>query len=539
MTEILKSDVVVIGGGAAGLRSALEAADRGHQVIVLCKGQVGKSGITPLASDGISASINTDDTIESHLEESLRVAQGICDPNLINLLVKEAPDRVNDLVRYGAKFKLENDNRFFHPTRSGKRDSYTCYINGGGVSLNNVLKKAVQTRPNIQIIEDVMALRFVKEEDQVAGVIALDIASGKIIAISAGVMILATGGYEELWHFTDTSTDSTGEGLVLAMESGADLVDLEMVLFHPFVVIHPPSANGCFVPYDIVNAIGARLLNGKMRDLCQEVLPPTAFLRTAYRAICEADATPNGGFYFKIESDKSKEEVIEYLRERLGIRYTHLKKLGISLHTDLVEMAPGAHYCLGGIRIDEDCRTNVKGLFAAGEVSGNIHGASRLFSNALTETQVFGYRAGRAATPKLHEVDFNNSIAQVEREIQNLSSGKESPAKMRSDLKMIMWNLAGLVRREDLLSNALEKITLLSNKSIRAERNTFCQQLVSALEVKAMLKLSEAVVKSCLARTESRGHHYREDYPRMSETWKAHTRVRMRDAEIVVDKISL
>jgi len=539
MTEIIKSDVVVIGGGAAGLRSALEAADRGYKVLVLCKGLVGKSGITPLASDGISAAINKDDQIELHLEESLRVAQGIGDPKLLNLLVKEAPDRLKDLVEYGAKFKLEDDARFFHPTRSGKRDNHTCYIKGGGVSLNNVLRKAAQTRPSIQLHEDVMVLKFVKEDDQVTGVIAVDIALNKLIAISAGAVILATGGYEELWHFTDTSTDSTGEGLVLAMESGADLVDLEMVLFHPLVVIHPPSANGCFVPYDIVNSIGARLLNGKMRDLSQDILPPTAFLRLVYKTICGGDATPHGGFYFKIQTDKSEGQVIDSLRERMGIRFTHLEKLGVRLHTDLIEMAPGAHYCLGGIQIDEDCKTSVGGLFAAGEVSGNIHGASRLFSNALTETQVFGYRAGRAVKPKLRLKDFKESMTQVEKEIQKLSSGDESPAKIRSELKTLMWNLAGLVRREDLLRKALEKISILSRQSIRAERNTFCHQLVAAFEVKAMLKLSEAVVKSCLARTESRGHHYRDDYPQMSEDWTAHTRTRMIKEEIVVDHIEL
>ena len=539
MTEILKTDVVVVGGGAAGLRGALEAAARGLQVLVLSKGIVGKSGITPLASFGISAAINDEDSIERHLEESCRVAQGIGDPRLLDILAQESPARLMDLVDYGLTFRMEDDGRFFHPTRSGKRDNHTCRIKGGGFALNHVLRRVVQETDRIRIVEDTMALKIVKEDDQVVGLVVLDIASGKLMAVSAGSIILATGGYEELWHFTDTSTDSTGEGICLALDAGADLVDLEMVLFYPLVVIHPPSATGCSVPYDIVTNIGARLLDGHMRDLSREILSPPDFLKTAYRAIRDGSATPNGGIYFKLHSDMAEDQLVDRLKDRMGIRFTHLQKVGISLHRDRIEMSPAAHYCLGGVRIDENGGTNVTGLFAAGEVSGNVHGAGRLFSNALAETQVFGYRAGKAVNPKVRQSDFKEAVAQVEKEIQTLSSGadEDTPAAIRSELKMIMWTLAGPVRHGDLLTEALGRIADLLNKPMRVETDAFCQQLVAALEVKAMLRLSEAVVKSGLARTESRGHHYRDDYPQMDEGWNAHTRVRMAEGKMVADKV--
>jgi fumarate reductase (CoM/CoB) subunit A len=539
MTEIIKTDVVVIGGGAAGLRGALEAAARGHEVLVLSKGVVGKSGITPLASYGISAAINDDDSIDRHLEESLRVAQGIADPKLLQILAQESPARLMDLVSYGLTLRMEDDGRFFHPTRAGKRDNHTCCIQGEGFSLNQVLRRAAEASPRIRILEDTMALKIVKEDNQVVGLVVLDIASGKLVAVSAGSVILATGGYEELWHFTDTSTDSTGEGICLAMDAGVDLVDLEMVLFYPLVVIHPPSAIGCSVPYDIVTSINVRLLDGHTKDLSPKVLSPSDFIKTAYRAIRGGSATPNGGIYFKIQSDVAEDQVIDCIKERMGVRFRHLQKVGVFLHRDRIEMSPAAHYCLGGVWIDENGGTNVKGLFAAGEVSGNIHGAGRLFSNALAETQVFGYRAGRAITSTSRQGDFSEPAAQVEKEIQAICSGSEAPKDIRSELKMIMWTLAGPVRHGDLMTEALDRIMELSHKNMRVKKDTFCQQLVGALEVKAMLRLAEAVVRSGLERTESRGHHFRDDYPQMDDGWRAHTRVRILDGEMVVDKVPM
>ncbi|MEW6674026.1 MAG: FAD-dependent oxidoreductase [Thermodesulfobacteriota bacterium] len=537
MTEIIKTNVVVIGGGAAGLRSALEAAAQGREVLVLSKGVVGKSGITPLASFGISAAVNNDDSIDRHLEESLRVAQGIGNPKLLQILAQESPARLKDLVAYGLTFKMEDDGRFYHPVRAGKRDNHTCCINGGGFSLNQALRRAAEASPRIRILNDTMALKIVKEDDQVVGLVVLDIASGKLAAVSAASVILATGGYEELWHFTDTSTDSTGEGICLAMDAGADLVDLEMVLFYPLVMIHPPSAIGCSVPYDLATNINARLLDGRMRDLSTKALSPFDLIKTAYRAIRSGSATPNGGIYFKVECEMPETQIIEIIKERMGVRFTHLQKMGISLHRDRIEMSPASHYCLGGVQIDEDGRTNIKGLFATGEVSGNIHGAGRVFSNALAETQVFGYRAGRAVTSNARNGDFSEPLAKVEKEIQEVCSGFKSPAAIRSDLKMIMWTLAGPVRHGDLMTEALNRIIELSHNNMRVKRDTFCQQLVAALEVKAMIRLAEAVVRSGLERTESRGHHFRDDYPQMDDGWRAHTRVRILKDEMIIDKI--
>lgn len=537
MTETLKTDVLVIGGGAAGLRAALEAATRGFQVLVLNKGPVGRTGITPMASDGISAAINPDDSVEVHYQESLRVSRGIGDRPLLRALADESVPRVKDLIEYSAKFRLEEDGRLFHPTRSGKRDNHTCYIMGGGVGLMNALKRGLKSHPNIKVMEDTMALRLVKEDDRVAGAVVLDIASGKLITISAGAVILATGGYEELWHFTDTSADSTGEGLVLALEAGADLVDLEMVLFHPFIVIHPPSANCCFVPYDILNSIGGKTLDGQMRDLGTEIQPPDLFNRTAYTAIQGGSSTPHGGFYFKIHSNKSESEIKSLLAARMGVRFTHLQKVGIELQRDLVEMAPGAHYCLGGVRIDEHCSSRLPGLSATGEISGNVHGAERLFSNALSETQVFGTRAGRSVSPKPSRSDFTTALASVEQEIREFSSGAESPGKVRAQLKQIMWRMAGPTRRSDLLLGALQEIARLSKEPLRAQPGAYCQQLMMAFETKAMIRLARAVVLSALTRTESRGHHYREDHPRMEDEWLGHTRIRQVEGEMTVDKI--
>ena len=243
----IQTDVLVVGGGAAGLRAALSAADAGSQVLVVLKDRVSRSGITPLASDGIAAAINEDDTVKDYYEASYKIGQGLADTDFIYTLTNDATDRIRELENYSAVFRKDEQGKYYHPKRAKGRDGYSCFINGGGFQITRVLGKQAHKHPRIRIAEDVFVLSLVCNDNQVFGAICLEKYSKKIGIIKAKAIILCTGGYEELWRYTDTSTDSTGDGVMLAYRAGAELIDLEMIQFHPTICIWPAEAKGNFI----------------------------------------------------------------------------------------------------------------------------------------------------------------------------------------------------------------------------------------------------------------------------------------------------
>ena len=539
------ADILVIGGGGAGIRAAITAAELGQKVILLSKGPLSRTGITPVAGEGVEGAVNEGDSPELHYEDTVKAGRGLADENLVHALAQDSIARIHDLESYGAKFKKNPDGSFATSVRPGQTHSRNLFIIGGGYGLAASLFRKLCRLPNILLIDDAIVTKLLFQDGKAAGAIYLDIRTGEVHVVSARSTIIAIGGYEELWPFTDTPPDTTGEGLAMAYQAGAHLIDLEMVLYYPGVVVHPPAARGWLVQYEYIlnpDILDGRVLNGKGEVFIGGFPARDEFMRAVRDQVKQGTASPHGGFYVDLTQSRYPREVLTERLESWLHQFSNLKQVGIDLRDHKLEMAPAAHYCLGGIKIDEFGGTDIEGLFAAGEVTGNVHGANRMSGNALSETQVFGNRAAQkayenaakaGAMPGSYEAD----VLREYRTISGWSATKDKgirPIELKSKLQAVMAKYVGLERDEESLSHGLvevrklrtEVLPLLTVLPIRR----FCYEVQEAYEIRGMLDLAEIVILSALERKETRGHHYRLDYP---QTDKApyHTSIRLAKGE--------
>jgi len=402
MGQTLETGVLVIGGGAAGLRAALAAAEAGADVLLVNKGPIARSGITLAAAGGMQAPFHSDDSAEQYFQDTLRCGYDLGDPNLARLLAEGACRAVTDLERFGAKFVRRDDGQYSLGKFPGQSHPRNLFVKGGGIGMAAALAKACKARDNIRMIDDFFVTGLVQGTSAgsraVAGAMGIRLHTGEVTMIRARSVVLATGGCQWLWEVNDCPTDATGEGLMAAFRAGATLVDMEMVLFYPSVIVWPPSLKGAFVHYEF---LAESILDGNVYDrdgrpvLTKPLPVRDQAMRELDRAIREGRGGEHGGLFWYVgDSPKGGETV----RKKLDIaQYNYLKQHGVDPATAKIEVAPGAHYLLGGVRIDDQCRTSVAGLFATPECAGNFDGANRLAGSGLTATQVFGTRAGQAA----------------------------------------------------------------------------------------------------------------------------------------------
>ncbi|MDH4267884.1 MAG: FAD-binding protein [Deltaproteobacteria bacterium] len=533
MFEVKETDILVIGGGGAGIRAAITAAELGKKVILLSKGPLSRSGITPMAGEGVEGAVNEGDSSAHHYQDTIKAGRGLADRNLVYALAEDAVDRIHDLEAYGARFKKNPDGSFATSIRPGQTHSRNLFLIGGGYGLAAGLQRKMASLPGILLLEDGMAVKLLFQDGRVAGAVYLDIRTGAIHGIKARATIIATGGYEELWPFTDTPPDTTGEGLTVAYQAGTHLIDLEMVLYYPGVVVYPPAARGWLVQYEYIlnpDILDGRVLNGQGEIFIQGFPARDEFIGAIRKQVSQGTASPHGGFFIDLSHSRYSREVLTERLETWLHQFTNLKQVGIDLRDDQLEMAPAAHYCLGGIRIDEFGRTNLPGLYAAGEVTGNVHGANRLSGNALSETQVFGSRAAKAACTYMPG-GISPPLpleAVVGREYKTITRWKESkanairPIALKSRLQAVMDKYMGLERDEAGLFQGLAEVRKLRAEDLPcltvSPIRRFCYEVQEAYEVRSMLDLAEIVILSALERKETRGHHYRPDFPKTDET---------------------
>jgi fumarate reductase (CoM/CoB) subunit A len=526
--EVRQTDILVIGGGGAGLRAAIAAAELGKKVILLSKGPLSRTGITPVAGEGVEGAVNPGDTPSLHYEDTLKAGRGLADEDLVHALAHDANDRIRDLESYGAKFKKNPDGSFATSLRPGQTHSRNLFIMGGGYGLAASLFRRLSQLPNILVLDDVVVTRLLMQDGRATGALVLNVRTGEIDVVAAKATILATGGYEELWPFSDTPPDTTGEALVMAYQVGAHLIDLEMVLYYPGVVVHPPSARGWLVQYEYIlnpDILDGRVLNGKGEVFIQGFPARDEFMRAIRNQVKQGSASPHGGFYADLSHSRYSREMLTERLEGWLHQFTNLKHVGLDLRDQPLEMAPAAHYCLGGIKIDEFGRTSVAGLYAAGEVTGNVHGANRLSGNALSETQVFGARSARVACDHADRVSLGPSTFKtaVANEHQTMARWKKNkpngirPIELKTRLQAIMDRYVGMERDAQGLSTALSEVRRLREERLPDLAVTpirrFCYEIQEAYEVRGMLDLAEMVIVSARARKETRGHHYRLDFP--------------------------
>jgi succinate dehydrogenase/fumarate reductase flavoprotein subunit len=533
VSEQLETDVLVVGGGAAGLRAALQAAERGRRVILLAKGPISRSGITPLASTGVTASFDPEDSRELHYQDTMRGGRGLADTPLVRALAEDAPEQVRWLASIGQRFSTNANGSFALTIRPGQSQPRNCFAIGGGWSMSRTLLLKTADYPQLRVVQDAYVTSLVVRDGEVRGAICLDLKSGGVIVIQAGATVLATGGYGQLWKVSDCPPDSTGDGAVLALDAGATLVDLEMVQFYPAVGVYPSVIRGLImVPYEFginPDLLGGRLLNGKSEQFVQGFPMRDELARAIFCEIEEDRATRHGGVYMDLVHSKyEKEELTRRIRTYIPSQNAHMLKLGIDIAEQMIEVAPAPHFCCGGIRIDDHGATDLPGLFAAGECAGNVQGANRISGNALAETLVFGARAGDAAAefaglrPR-RTIDTASIARQEEAKIGSMTEPREEavkPSELKERIQQVIWRACSPKRNGIGLTSAVAAIEGLKAEVDRLtvpDVRRGCYQIQQAYEVRAMVSLAECLLQAALSREESRGAHFREDFPATKE----------------------
>lgn len=545
--EVVTTDVLVVGGGGAGMRAALAAAESGVKVTLITKGQLARSGATPMACPSYQAAFAMEDdrdTPEIAFEDTCYEGRYLGDENLIYALTHEATDRAMELLDYGVKFRKKENGHFLQVVHPGHSYERNLVIQGNGYAMAAGLRRQCQKTSSIQILEDFIATRLLRDPERVNGLVALDMRHGQLVTIRAGAVIMATGGYAELWRWTDTEPGISGEGVFLCHQVGADLIDLEMMLFYPTGLCYPSEVEGTLVQYEglLTNKYcNGMMLNGKFEPFLPQTdrLPVRdVMMKLMFREIEGGRASPHGGVYIDLRrSPRHKEEIMSILRTLDSLPYNQLSDLGIDVLNEPIEVMPVTHYTLGGVRINEWAETTVKGLFAAGEIEGNIHGANRTSGNALAETQVFGRRAGlRAAvyikslsndSHHFNKADILEEIKHVENYLEDRPNSLR-PIELKRKVKGIMHEYVHHHRDAASLETAIQRLRELRQVDVPRLQATNSHRIYNyeweeAIEAPLMVDLAEMVAASALARQESRGHHWRSDYPAMRAEWEKHT----------------
>jgi fumarate reductase (CoM/CoB) subunit A len=529
--EIQECDILVIGSGGAGCRAAIEARKSKLDVTIVSKGLSFKSGCTTLAEGGYNAAfgyVDAEDSVDVHFQDTMKGGAYLNDTELVKILVNEAQDRLIELESYGAIFDRQDSGKLNQRPFGGQSFRRTCFQGDRtGHEMMMALKEEV-IRQKIKTYDEVMitSLLMDNENKKVIGACGVSLRNTKILIFRAKSTVIASGGAGWLYPVTSNPIQKTGDGYCLVYNAGADLIDMEQIQFHPTGMLYPDSRRGVLVT-EAVRGEGGKLFNVNMERFMKnydergELATRDVVARAIYNEIREGRGTANGGVYLDVTH--LPDDVIE---EKLETMLLQFMDVGVNIRNEAMEVAPTAHHFMGGARIKPGCETTVGNLYAAGEVTGGVHGANRLGGNALADTQVFGKRAGESAAKNAlsTELEFNEAHVDVEEDrIQNIfKDGDIYPHEIKTELMETMWENVAIIRNENGLKSALKKIDELKVKSLNmkvADGMGFNKNLLDALEIENMLTLASLVTQSALLRRESRGSHYREDYPEKDERW--------------------
>jgi succinate dehydrogenase / fumarate reductase flavoprotein subunit len=566
--SIRSCDVLIIGSGSAGLRAAIEAHDAGTRVLIISKSPKGDPH-TGLARGGINAALGTMDPEDNwmiHAADTLREGVFLADYERVEILCKNAPDAVNELVNWGARFHREKDGRLtqrFFGAHTYKRTVF--YGDWTGNEIIRVLMDQIQQR-KIEIIDNIYITKLLKSDDvneevptgegEVKGALGIDIEKKEILIFECKSLILATGGYTRVYSVSSSRiSENYGEGVALAYEAGADLVDMEMVQFHPTGMVWPEKALGTLAT-EAIRGEGGILLNSKGERFMKNYYPKRMELgprdivaRANFNEIVDGRGTEHGGVWLDV-THLTKAKILD----RLPTMFEQFKNIaGIDISKKKMEVGPTAHYSMGGVVVDIKCRTKIRGLFAVGEVISQIHGANRLGGNSLLDTIVFGKIVGSEAARLAKEVGNGGKTKELSSSLRlNVNNQKgyedygififKEPIKLLKEIQELMNHDAGIIRDETRLQHGLKRILELkeefySKDNSLKESKGNSENVVLTWEVKSSLVVCEAIIRSALMRQESRGAHYRSDFSNLDdEKWNVNIYCRNEDREMVLFK---
>ena len=537
----LSTDVLVVGAGGAGMYAALAAARAGAEVILADKNMIGRGGATVMAQMTVAAALaeQEPDTWEDHLADTLAAGRGLCDESLAEVLCRAAPERMREMDGWGVGWARANGHirQVMAPGHGRRRCCYVDFLNTGP-AVAGTLRKRVGRTAGIRALSNVAITDLVVKEGSVRGAIALALGDGAEIGIEARATVIATGGLTKLYARSSASNNMAGEGYALALRAGAALVDMEFVQFFPIGHLAPRLVGMDPIMWDPFRyKLGGRLLNGAMEEFIDRYGGEDGGRYTATRdlatyAICrEVDAgrgSPSGGAWLSFTHLPETD-----LRDAFGPVIDRLLRNGIDLTREPVEVAPIAHYHMGGVKVDTRMRSTVPGLYAAGEAVGGAAGANRLSGNAISEALVFGEIAGMEAAGHAaeHGGGWDTQAADAARNASvpkapaaTGGAGVSAVALMR-ELRGLMWKNVGPFRNRADLVAALDRIRAMRTDElprIPVSRGTaFAIELTDRHELRAALLVAETVTVAALAREESRGAHQRDDFPETSEKFQS------------------
>ncbi len=544
-------DVVVIGAGGAGLRAAIEASAHRAKVALVCKSLLGKAH-TVMAEGGAAAALGnvmSEDNWRVHFRDTMRGGKMHNNWRMAQIHAQEAPDRINELEAWGALFDRTPDGRINQRPFGGHTYSRLAHVGDRtGLEMIRVLQdKGVHS--GIDVYMECTIVRLFVVGGRIAGALGYFRETGRFVLFKSSAVVLATGGIGKAWQITSNSWEYTGDGHALAYEAGAELIDMEFVQFHPTGMVWPPSVRGILVTEGVrgeggvlKNSAGERFMFRYMPDMFKgdyadseaeadawvkgdrkknrrppELLTRDVVAKAITKEIAEGRGTEHGGVILDIASKQNP----DYIRKKLPSMYHQFKELAqVDITKDPMEIGPTTHYVMGGVRVDAETQeSTVPGLYAAGEVGGGMHGANRLGGNSLSDLLVFGRRAGQhaaskgSAAPPIPDGEIEQAMAEA---LAPFERDGENPYAVQSALQAVMQRDAGIIRDKAGLENALAALEKLKARSLRVGvtgSREYNPGWHTAIDLGALLIVSEATARAALERKESRGAHTRSDYP--------------------------
>jgi succinate dehydrogenase / fumarate reductase flavoprotein subunit len=567
-------DVVVIGAGGAGLRAAIAAHEAGARTAVVCKSLLGKAH-TVMAEGGAAAALGNrwpEDNWQVHFRDTMRGGKMLNNWRMAQLHAQEAPERVLELEDWGALFDRTEDGLISQRDFGGHKYARLAHVGDRtGLELIRTLQQRT-VQLGIDVFMECTVTEVLKRDGRVAGAFGYWRETGRFITFEAPSVILATGGIGKSYKVTSNSWEYTGDGHALALRAGANLINMEFVQFHPTGMVWPPSVKGLLVTESVRgdggilrNSEGERFMFDYIPDFFKaetadteeeadawyedkknnrrppELLPRDEVARAINSEIKAGRGSPHGGIFLDIASRRDA----DYIRKRLPSMYHQFKELAdVDITAEPMEIGPTCHYVMGGVEVDADTQQSaVTGLYAAGEVSGGMHGSNRLGGNSLSDLLVFGKRAGEAAAahatsldqrgdrPTVDEADVK--AAQADALAPFEVEGGENPYTIQHDLQQSMNDLVGIIRTASELEASLAELERLKERAagmVVEGHRQYNPGWHLALDLRSMLLVSECIARAALARQESRGGHTRDDFPGPDPEWGAKNLVLSLDA---------
>jgi succinate dehydrogenase flavoprotein subunit len=575
--QAFEHDVLVIGAGGAGLRAAIAAAANGAAVGMVSKSLLGKAH-TVMAEGGAAAALgNVDDrdNWKVHFADTMRGGQYVNNWRMAELHAKEAPDRVRELEAWGAVFDRTEDGRILQRNFGGHRYPRLAHVGDRtGLEIIRTLQDHVM-HLGVDVHMEVTVITLLKDGERVVGAFAYDRERGRFRLFKAKAVVLATGGAGRAFSVTTNSWEYTADGHALALRAGADLMDMEFIQFHPTGMVWPPSVRGILVT-EAVRGEGGVLRNSQGKRFLFDDIPPLYRNQTAdnpdegwrytqgdksarrppelltrdhvarciMREVREGRGSPHGGVFLDIAWIREKlPDGAEHIRRKLPSMYHQFKQLAdIDITEQPMEVGPTTHYIMGGVRVDGDSQmSTVPGLFAAGECAAGLHGSNRLGGNSLSDLLVFGRRAGDYAAkfadehsaghidPAAVEEAANRALAPFEH-----GTSGEGPFQLQHELQTMMQEWVGIVRRDDEIRKALERIAELRRRAEQvgvSGNREYNPGWHTAMDLRNLFDIAETIARSALDRKESRGGHFRDDYPEKTPEGATYNTVVHRNAD--------